>query len=465
MPVPPESIARKVAALGEQLVANYGDSNAGTFVSRFEQYGRLNAGTSVGQCSDIHFAMLKAYKQMVGPNAKAYLVNFQTGDNLHHTNLLIERNGRVNIIDYGNITTSDPGQLDMLAQNRRGGHGLAYRIFTDDGEIDSMVAHIDSPMGKFLREVSTGTSSFNPFESHDYTLVTAGLQNSSGSHVKLFFGELGGGDAIMGVAVNFSGVADLPAGFSLQGYISGALAYAHRTFHVDNTSESLHSGIIYINTGLGIVSPKLELSNFTFQARTDLVLEGGVWIKQYSAMEDDDSRYEGDFNLVSRTRVDMTIRPTRNFQIAAGVELELVPSFRTAFPSSTDGSSGVDGLGQTLGVLPNRVTASLDATYTFPSGVDLTAGATYQHTPLGGLGEARVGVATDIFRGNIFLQGALDRDETPIFLPGARREVGFLGELCPEGRSAPRGVCIALNGSRSLEDSTWSGSFTLGGHF
>ncbi|MEK6626771.1 MAG: hypothetical protein AABY86_17520, partial [Bdellovibrionota bacterium] len=351
----PQAAMAYVASFGSQLVGLYGDSNAGTFVPRFEQYGRLIAAEgSVGQCSDIHFAMLKAYKRMVGADAKAYLVNFTGARNLHHTNLIIEDQGRINVINYGEIVQNAPGSSDLLAQNTSlPGYGLGYRIFTDDGEIDRMVAHIDTPLGKFLREVSTGRSSFNPFETSNYTTLTAGLHSSGGTSVRMFFGELGQGDAVMGVAVDLKGVNRLGAGFTLQSYLSTAIAYTYNTFRTSTTTETLHSGILYINTGLGVVSPKLELRGFTFQARTDLVLEGGVWMKSYSAMDEDDSRFEGDFNLISRSRVDLGLQVTRRFRLDAGVEIELIPSFKTAFPSSTYGSSGVDGLAQTLGVLPN----------------------------------------------------------------------------------------------------------------
>ncbi|MBI2521761.1 MAG: hypothetical protein HYV97_15200 [Bdellovibrio sp.] len=455
----PQAAMAYVASLGSQLNALYGDSNAGSFIPRFEQYGRLISGTgSVGQCSDIHFAMLKAYKRLVGPNAKAYLVNFQTASNLHHTNLIIEDQGKINVINYGEIMQNSPGTADLLAQNTSiPGHGLAYRIFTDDGEIDKMVAHVDTPLGKFLREVTTGRSSFNPFESTNYTTLTAGLQSSGGTAVRIFFGELGQGDAVMGVAVDLKGVNRLGAGFTLQSYLSSAIAYTYNTFRTPTSTETLHSGILYINTGLGVVSPKLELRGFTFQARTDLVLEGGVWMKSYSAMDEDDSRFEGDFNLISRTRVDASLQVTRRFRIDAGVEIELIPSFKTAFPSSTDGSSGTDGLAETLGILPNRTTVRLGANYQLAPDLNLFGGVTYQHTPLGGIGQVDLGLATSSFRASAFIRGALDREETPLFIPGAERSVGGNLLFCPGGSSTVTPMaCIGANGSHSLENNSWN---------
>jgi len=463
----PEAAMAYVASMGKTLDVNYGDSYAGRFIPRIEQFGHIVSGDggSTGQCSDIHFAMLKAYKKMVGPNAKAYLVNYQTANKLHHTDLVIEHAGKVNIINYGQRTQNSPGSGDLLAQNNSlPSHGLAYRIFTDDGEIDKMVLHVDSPLGKMLREVTTGRSSYNPFETNNYTTITAGLE-SGGVAVRTFFGQIDGGDAIMGVAVNLKGVTKLPAGFSLQSYLGLSLAYAHRTFRIDGARESLDSGILYINTGLGVVSPKLELKGFTLQARTDLVLEGGAWYKQFSTMDADDSRFEGDGNLISRTRVDVSIHPTRNFRIDAYAELELIPTFKTAFPSSTDGSSGTDGLWETLGVIPNRVTAGLDLTYRTSGGVDIFGGLTYQHTMLGGVGDIHGGVRYQGLEASAFLRGALDRDETPIFVPGAQRQVGFQAQACSSPNPLNPAACIGGSFSKSLEDPSWMGSLTVGARF
>lgn len=457
-----ETAMAYVAALGNKLIVNYGKSNVGKFVPRFEQIGRSFAGGSVGQCSDIHFAMLKAYKKLAGANAKAYLVNFQTSKKLHHTNLIIEDKGKINIIDYGEITVNNPGSIDILAQNSksRSGHGLAYRIFSDDGEIDKMVAHIDTPLGKFLREVSTGNASYDPFVNTNYTTITAGINNQEGTAIRTFFGELGQGDAVMGVALDLKGIHKLPAGFKLQSYLASSLSYAHKTFRVASTSEeSLHSGILYLNTGLGVLSPKLEIKGFNFQAQTDFYLEGGAWIKKYSEIEGSNNSLEGDFNLTSRTKLDISKQVTRKFKIDGSIEINLIPSFKTAFPSSTDGSSGLSGLGETLGILPNRVTASLNLQYEVNPKINIFAGLTYQHTPLGGSVQGKLGVGNSELKASAFLRGALDRDKTPIFIPGAERQVGVELVYCPKFSAKTTAIaCFGLNANRSLENNSWGTS-------
>ena len=456
-----------VSAMGARLDQNYGVSHAGRFVTTFEQFGALSRGESTGQCSDIHYSMLRAYKRMV-PNGKAYLVNYQTAKNLHHTNLVIEHEGQIYIIDYGNISRNGPDSNNMLAQNVRPDHGIAYRIFSEDGEEnDQMVAHIDSPLGKFLREVSTGRASYNPFESTNYGLMQIGLDNqTSGSHVRLFIGEIGEGEVVTGVALNFQGASELGAGFRLEGHFSAALAYAYRQFNFAGTSSSLHSEILYINTGFGFVSPNFTVGDFTFSGRTDFVLEGGFWIKQFSGSDSDDSMFEGDGNLINRTKIQAIYQASDRLSVRATGEIEIVPTFGTAFPSSTDGSSGADGLVDTLGAGVNRVTTGIDLTYRTDSGIDLFAGLTYQYTGLGSLGRAQVGVGSENFTASAFIQGALDRDETPIFVPGARREVGFQMNWCNDFNSGTISqVCVGAQATKSLEDEVWGANLTTGVRF
>ncbi len=452
-----------VAAFGEKLVKNYGNSYPGKFIPQLEQIGNLFAGGSAGQCSDIHFLMLKTYKKIVGPNSKAYLVNYQTAKKLHHTDLVVENQGRINIISYGNITQNKPGQGDILAQNSKetAGFGLAYRIFSDAGEIDKMVAHIDTPMGKFLREVTTGVSSYNPFENSNYSAIISGLEKEGGSGVRLFFGELGQGDAVMGVAVDLKGVDKLSADFSLKRYLGTSLSYAHKKFRVDSSSEELHSAVLYVNTGLGVLSPKLDLKGFTIQARSDLALEGGLWFKHYSAMGDSTKNFEGDFNLISRTGVDATLKVSRKFKLDGQVEIELMPSFKTAFPQSTDGSSGAYGLPQTLGVLPNRITGSITGTYQITPQINIFSGVTYQQTPLGGVAQGTVGAGNSTLRASAFIRGAIDRNQTPLFIPGAERQVGLNLVFCPvTGKSATPIACLGATGTKSLENKSWGSTLT-----
>jgi len=454
-----------VAAMGARLDENYGDSHAGRFVTAVEQYGRLARGESAGQCSDIHYAMLKAYKKITGPNAKAYLVNFQTGHDLHHTNLLIEKDGKVYIVNYGKIEEVANGGLDAIRQNGSAGHGLAYRIYSEDGdETDRMVAHIDSPMGKFLREVTRGTISYNPFESNDHSMLSLGLDNQDGIQIKTFLGELGSGDVIMGIAVNLEGKTKLPAGFSLEHHFSSALAYAHKNFRVDNKKEQLHSEILYINTGLGLVAPELKSGDFTFSARTDIALEGGAWIKQYSAMEDGDSHFEGDGNIVSRTKLTVKYNPNEKVEVALSSELELMPSYITAFPKAADGSSGTDGLFETMSVLPNRLTNNLNIKYGTIDGVNVFLGLTHQMIQIDGgvghLGKATLGTSYQNFRASAFIQGALD-EKTPIFMPGARRDIGFGVNWCDcLNADDSTSICLGAQVRKSLENDFWSGNTT-----
>jgi hypothetical protein len=457
-----------VSAMGAKLDESYGASHAGRFVTTFEQFGRLSRGESSGQCSDIHYSMLRAYKRMV-PNGRAYLVNYQTAKNLHHTNLVIEHEGQIYIVDYGNISRNGPDSNNMLAQTIRPDHGIAYRIFGEGTEEnDQMLAHIDSPLGKFLREVSTGRASYNPFESTNYGLMQIGLDNqSSGSHVRIFFGEIGQGDIVTGVAVNLQGATELGAGFRLEGHFSTALSYAYRQFQNAGEASTLHSEILYINTGFGFVSPNFTVGDFTFSGRTDFVLEGGFWIKQFSGSDSDDSMFEGDGNLINRTRIQAIYQPSDRIQLRASGEIEVMPTFGTAFPSSTDGSSGAEGLVDTLGIGVNRVTTALDLTYRTDTGIDIFGGITYQYTGLGSVGRAHVGAGTDTFRASAFVQGALDREETPVFLPGARREIGFNFNWCNDLNSGTISqVCIGGQATHSLEnDSVWGANLTTGLRF
>ncbi len=457
----PREAMAYVAALGSRLHENYGESYAGRFVTTFEQYGRLSRGESVGQCSDIHYAMLRAYNRMVGPNAKAYLVNFQSGRDLHHTDMVIELDGQVYVVDYGSITQAPASRPDPLRQDGRMGHGLAYRIFGEGTEqTDRMLAHIESPLGNFLHEVSTGRSPYNPFAERNYSNFSAALQNQEGSQVRVFFGELGGTDLVMGVAANLRGIARLPAGFSLEGHVSGAIAYAYRNYQVDGRRTSLNSEILYVHTGLGIISPRLQLGPVALQARTDLSLVGGVWYKHFEGAE---RNWEGDGNLVSRTGVTATYEGSRVRVQAQGMA-EIVPSFTTAFPSSTDGSSGMDGLSSTLSILPNRIQGGLDLTLRTGTGYNPFVGGTYQYTPLGQVGEARAGVVSDdaSIRASMVLRGAFDRDSTPVFVPGARRELGATFNWCNQSAERLRSpVCLAVQVQKSLEDPGWSGTIGL----
>jgi hypothetical protein len=266
----------------------------------------------------------------------------------------------------------------------------------------------------------------------------------------------------MGIAVNLERVTSLPAGFNLETHFSAALSYAHRTFMSDNRKASMHSEILYINTGLGLVSPLLHAGPLSFQARTDLSLEGGGWIKQFTDFDGNpgDDNFEGDGNIISRTQARLVFAPTQALRVTATGTVELTPSFSTAFPSSTDGSSGAAGLPETIHVVPTRIQGDLDINYRLPSGVDLFAGITYQHTPLGGIGEARIGAGTDSLRASAFIRGALDRDQTPIFMPGARREVGASLFYClPNDPNSPA-WCVGASGRKAIEDNSWAGSLS-----
>lgn len=458
-----EAAMAYISELGSWLNNNYGDSYAGRFVPRFEQIGKGYAGKSVGQCSDIHFAMLKAYKKLAGKDAKAYLVNFQTSRTLHHTNLIIEDKGKIHIVDYRNIVTNEVGSADVLAQNSssRSGHGLAYRIFTDEGEIDKMVAHIDTPLGKFLREVSTGNTSFNPFERANYTSIATTVKKSGGGAVRLFFGELDQGDALMGVAINMNDIKSLPAGFKLKSYIASSLSYAHRTFITDDKFETLHSGILYLNTGLGVLSPKLELNGISFQAQSHVYLEMGTWIKSYSETSEGFSPFEADGNIINRSRIDLSKKISKNFKFDGNLELSLMPSFKTAFPESSDGSSFAKGLGQTLGIIPNRVTSSINFNYKINSLADIFSGVTYQLSPLGSIIEVNAGASNTELRASAFIRGAISRKNTPIFIPGAERQVGINIKWCKENTERIKlSTCFGFIGSKSLENNSWWANFS-----
>jgi hypothetical protein len=465
----PQEAMAYVAGLGQALVSRYGDSRPGEFITAVEQYGRLGtpranpsasvpASESVGQCSDIHYAMLRAYKRITGnPNARAYLVNFQTGRQLHHTVLVIEEAERVYVVNYGEVTSMPAGRAYVLRQNSSAGHGLAYRVFNEENErLDQMVAHIDSPLGMLLREVSTGRSSYNPLARPSYSLASLGMANQNNDQVRLFIGELGGNDMITGIAVNLSRVRQLPAGFRLEAHISSALAYTNQRFLVDARASSLTSQILYINTGLGIISPKLELGNFSLSASTRLTVEGGVWLKQYSdAMNSNYDPVEGDGNVSSRTTVSAEYN-TRRLSLGVSTELEIMPSFRTAFPSVTDGSSA-DGFASSLGILPNRLTTSVRVNYRPSSIFDIGASAIHNYSPMGHVGEVRAGVTVrGVVRGEAtvtaYLRGALDRGQTPAFVPGAIRTVGVDARYCTgvEGRSSLP-ICATLHFGRSLE--------------
>lgn len=264
---------------------------------------------------------------------------------MHHTDLVIEEGGQLFVVNYGEITAVPATRPEALRQNSSAGQGLAYRVFGEGSEeTDKMLAHIDSPMGMFLREVSTGTASYNPFQMSNYSIAIAGIAKSGGTHVQVFFGELG-----------------------------GAIAYAHKKFQTETKSACLSSQVLYINTGLGLVSPKLDLGNFSFYARTDLTLEGGIWIKQYSdGTNKTKNPAEGDVNIVSNTKVTAEYKKGP-VKVVGTAGIEIMPSFATAFPRATDGSSA-EGLGSTLGVLPNRVTTTLDVNYQVTPKVNLFLG-------------------------------------------------------------------------------------------
>lgn len=460
----PKAAMSYIATLGAKLNENYGDSKAGAFVTSVEQYGRMSKGESVGQCSDIHYAMLRAYKQLTGnKNAKAYLVNFQTGHSVVHTNLVIEEQGQIFTVNYGEVTSVASTSSDPLKQNTSSSSGIAYRIFGEkDENTDKMLAHIDSPMGMFLREVSTGTSSYNPFQNANYSLASVGIAKGDNKHVQVFFGELPGGDLITGVAANIGAASKLPAGFTLESHVSGAIAYSHKKFATETKKSSLHSEVLYINTGLGLVSPKLHLGNFSLQAKTSLTLESGIWLKQLQG-EAQMSPFSGDLNIVSHSKVTGEYN-TDKVSVVGSLGVEVMPSFATSFPKVTDGSS-MEGFDKSLGILPNRTTASIDLTYRPTNKTSLNLGGTYMHTPLGSLGEARAGVGVSNVTVNAYLRGAFDRDQTPGFVPGAVRSVGAMINWCTSEISKKLPVCISAQAQKSLEDSSWQLNTGVGGKF
>lgn len=463
----PKASMAYVAALGDRLTQNYGDSYRGKFVTAYEQYGRMAKGASVGQCSDIEYAMLRTYKKLTGnPKAKAYLVNFQAGKALNHTTLAIEEGGQLYVVDYGSITAVPATRAEALAQGKAAGAGLAYRVFGEDTEeTDKMLAHLDTPMGMFLREVSTGTATYNPFQIANYSMANVGIAKSGGSQIRVFFGELPGGDMITGVAANLAGKSKLPAGFSLEHHLGGAIAYAHKKFMTDVKTASLQSEILYINTGLGVVAPQLDLGKFSFTARTDITLEGGVWLKQYKDNygNKESSPSNGDANLVSRTTVTGEYKGEK-VSVKATASAEVMPSITTSFPSKTDGSSPGD-ITSTMGILPNRVTTTLDISYKIAPKVNLNLGATYQYTGLGPIGEVRAGASGENWMLNTYLRGAFDRDRTPAFVPGAGRSVGAQFSWCTGDIVKKLPVCASVEAQKSLEDRSWQVNGGLGSRF
>lgn len=462
----PKAAMAYVAALGDRLNQNYGDSKKGKFVTAYEQYGRMAAGSSVGQCSDIHYAMLRAYKQLTGnKNAKAYLVNFQVGKGLNHTDLVIEEGNQLYVVNYGSITAVPATSVEALRQHKSSGAGLAYRVFGEDTEVtDKMLAHIDTPMGMFLREVSTGVSSYNPMQMANYSMANVGIAESGGSQVRVFYGELPGGDMITGVAANLAGKSKLPKGFTLESHLGGAIAYAHKKFSTDRQTSSLHSEVLYINTGLGLVAPQLDLGKFSFSARTDLTLEGGVWIKQYA-----DSNgvakdgLSGDANIISRTTVTGEYKGDK-VEVKASVTAEVMPTITTSFPSDTKGGNASD-IFSTMGIGANTITTTVDGKYKVTPKINLNLGATYQYTGLGPIGEVRTGVSGTNWAVNAYLRGALDRDRTPAFVPGAGRVGGVQFNWCTGDLIAKLPICASAEAQKSLEGPGWLVNGGVGAKF
>ncbi len=157
-------------------------------------------------------------------------------------------------------------------------------------------------------------------------------------------------------------------------------------------------------------------------------------------------------------------RPNDQITVNASSEIELMPTFGTSFPESHDGSNGAGpelaGLWDTMGILPNRITNRLGINYITEDGLNIFGGLTHQMVQIDGgsghLGRANIGVANESLRASAFIQGALD-ERTPLFIPGAQREVGFGINWCERFNEQNSSVCLGLDGRKAIQDGSWSG--------